>query len=259
MNTRCLAAFLLLCMQLTFRFSVAPCCLAHTMDADRAVDTSIDEVDALMSNLQSRLAQQIAQHSTPTTATSADNTPLNLYAEDSAKMVENTSIPLGEQNGPSSPLMPAFLADHNVAATIGRANALYTQRVGQPAVLSVRFDPTFLHGGIPDFGGAPERLNSLDFHPSLGPSGYESSSSAEPRDLPSKFLTGQETASVQQITKRPKLRAKNVAHHQSLTSGEFPSATSRFWDLDSSLVRTGHVELPHTPLAVPTPTAAEHD
>jgi hypothetical protein len=200
------------------------------MDDDRTVDTSVDEVEALMSNLQSRLARQIAQHSTPPTATSADNTPLHLHAEDSTQIVGNTSIPLDEQNGqngPSSPLMPAFLADHNVAAAIGRANALHTQRVGQPAVLSVRFDPTFLHGGVADFGGIPERLNSLDFHPSLGPSGYESSS-AEPRDLPSKFLTGQETASVQQITKRPKLRAKDVAHRQSLTSGDFPVAVPRF-------------------------------
>ncbi len=173
--------------------------------------------------------------------------------------MENTSIPLAEQNEPSSPLMPAFLADHHVAVAIGQANALHTQRVGQPAVLSVRFRPTFLHGGVHDFGGAPERLNSLDFHPSLGPSGYESSSSVEPRYLLSKFLTGQETASVQQITKRPKLRAKDVAHRQSLTSGDFPSAAPRFLDLDSSLVRTGHVELPHTPLKVPTPIAAEHD
>jgi hypothetical protein len=66
--------------------------------------------------------------------------------------------------------MPAFLADHNVAEALRRANALHMQRFGQPAVLSTRFDPAFSHGGVTDFGGISEGLNSLDFHPSLGPS-----------------------------------------------------------------------------------------
>ncbi len=129
---------------------------------------------------------------------------------------------------------PAFLAEHNVVKAIRRANSLHMQRAGHPAVLSTRFDPASVSGGGAAFEEAPVRLNALDFHPSLGPSGYESSSVPESRDLPPRFVAGQEFSSVLQITKRPKLRAKDVAHRQSLTTGDFPTTEPHFWNLDSS-------------------------
>ncbi len=52
------------------------------------------------------------------------------------------------------------------------------QRFAHPKLVNLRcfqhasIQP-FLMGGVPDFGGVPERLNSLDFHPSFGPSGYD--------------------------------------------------------------------------------------
>ncbi len=120
-------------------------------------------------------------------------------------------------------------------------------------MLSTSFDPAFASGGGAAFEEVSHRLNALDFHPSLGPSGYESSSVPESRDLPPRFVAGQESSSVLQITKRPKLRAKDVAHRQSLTAGDVPTAEPHFWNLDSSFVRPDYARSPPAGISLATP------
>ncbi len=218
------------------------------MSSDNKAEISIDDVEVLMSNLQ----RQFAQHPASPPIAGTEEQPVSALGTVFAHTMEITSNLSSEENAGSTPLLPSFLAEHNVAEAIRRANLLYIQRVGHPAVFSSRFDPAFLQGGGTAFGETAERLNSLDFHPSFGPSGYESFPGEEARDLPPRFASGQESASVLQITKRPKLRAKDVAHRQSLTTSDFspPASTPRFWDLDSSLFRAGPG---HTPPATPVP------
>ena len=78
------------------------------------------------------------------------------------------------------PPLPDFLAEHNVADALRRANSLHTQRHGNLAVFFPRFD---LHaGGLQTdgnfpFGGNGERFSPLDFHPSLGHSGHGAATS----------------------------------------------------------------------------------
>ncbi len=75
------------------------------------------------------------------------------------------------------------------------------------------------------------RLSALDFHPSLGHSGHGASTVLpSPRELPPRFLPGQESSSVLQLSKRPKPRAKDVAHRKSLAS----TIPVQFHDMDTS-------------------------
>jgi hypothetical protein len=156
-----------------------------------------------------------------------------------------------------------------VAEALRRANTLHMQRVGHPAVLQTRFAPTGSIGGSTAFSWEGH-LHSLDLLPSPGlvPPGQESSS-VEPKvvdPLQSKFLPGQATESVLKVTKRPKLRAKDVAHRQSLAAADVPVnvGAPRYWNLDHSFGSTGgHADQPvvapasyfHTPQALPTTTA----
>jgi hypothetical protein len=145
--------------------------------------------------------------------------------------MENTSIfPAGlfvdENVEHGDPQLPAFLAEHNVAEALMRANTLHMQRHGAHAVASPRFvshagDLGSLSGRFAPFHGEGAPLSAYDFHPSLGHSGHGASTVLPtPRELLQRFLPGQESASVLQLAKRPKPRAKDVAHRRSLVSVE---------------------------------------
>ncbi len=134
-----------------------------------------------------------------------------------------------------------------MAEALRRANTLHTQRVGHPAVLQSRFAPTGDIGGSPAFSWEGP-LHSLDLLPPGHFLSAQESSAVDSKDvdpLPTKFLPGQATESVLKVTKRPKLRAKDVAHRKSLTAADVPTGhgTPRFWNLDSSIVSAGgHVD-----------------
>ena len=137
------------------------------MDLNDPTELSADEVDTLMSDIQ----RQMEQHSvSPTVGRVGDgDQPALSSSTVFARSREVTSNHSSEQNVGSSPLLPAFLAEHNVAEALRRANLLHMQRVGYPAVLSTRFDPALVSGGGAAFEETSTRLNALDFHPSLGP------------------------------------------------------------------------------------------
>jgi hypothetical protein len=111
---------------------------------------------------------------------------------------------------------PVFLSDSNVGGALQRANALHLQRHGFPAVLSPTLDQ--LADRVGD-AGRPERLSYPDPHAheyfSSAPAHARESSSRDP--LPVQFTEpDQATASVLAISKRPRLRPKDIAHRQSL-------------------------------------------
>jgi hypothetical protein len=112
---------------------------------------------------------------------------------------------------------PVFLTDSYVGEAIQRANALHLQRHGHSAIPPHHEGRSSLAGS----DGHPERLRYPVFPPPA--SDLFSSTSPYPREsppkdpVPAKFtVPGQETASVLQIFKRPRLRQKDIAHRQTL-------------------------------------------
>jgi hypothetical protein len=142
---------------------------------------------------------------------------------------------------------PIFLTDLSIMRAIRRADDAHIDRHGQPAISAQVSEQYRRIAGDEPWDNAA-RTSHLDFHSSLGLSGPETSSSgvdlggheislpaavrlghessqvlppaAESRmqsALPAKFgVPGQETASVLQISKRPHLRAKDIAHRRFL-------------------------------------------
>ena len=114
---------------------------------------------------------------------------------------------------------PVFLTDSSVRGAIQRADALHQQRYGHPAVFPPTLDRTGQSLGMAENLGRPPY--PVSHTPALTSSSVlqpeKGSVSGDP--VPSKFtVPGQETASVLQISKRPRLRKKDIAHRQSLIS-----------------------------------------
>jgi hypothetical protein len=119
------------------------------------------------------------------------------------------------------------------------------QRGGQPSVFASTFDSVGRreHEMAQSLGGEQQdqrrMLRGFPVDPplSLGQTGHASATVDPPSGLPARFTAGQESASVLQLTKRPKLRAKDVAHRQSLAPTEpLPMQSPRFWNMDTSFV-----------------------
>ncbi len=206
-------------------------------DKETEENTSITEVEALMADLNTRLALSQLVPTPPPNGTGGMVRDPDAEGSAMVQDQENTSNFAHDSFSFHPQLMPAFLEDHNVAEALRRANTSYSRRFGDPAVVSSRFAPVLVPGGSTAFEWEGH-LHSLDLplpltnHPPVQES---SAAEPDPREvLPSRFLPGQETASVLQVAKRPKLRAKDVAHRQSLTSNEVPIVTpaTRFWNLD---------------------------
>ena len=149
----------------------------------------------------------------------------------------NTSTRFLESQRPSSSSnddegflpLPGFLADSQVRMALRQAAVLHNQGPLPDASPSHVSPPFAQH---PRFQREREMGAhiALDFHPSLGPSGYPTSTYVplspahlHPRDpvsgssgIPDKFAPGKETESVLKLTKRPKLRAKDISHRHSL-------------------------------------------
>jgi hypothetical protein len=121
--------------------------------------------------------------------------------------------------------VPAFLSDLNVREALQRANSLRPQGhlSDEP-----QFPSSMAHAQ-PQIQGERDLSSALarPFYPvtSYPDSSYPSNNPEQSR-VPSRFVPGQETASVLKITKRPRLRPKDVSHRQSLRSGEQESSSS---------------------------------
>jgi hypothetical protein len=148
---------------------------------------------------------------------------------------ENEHLVYHDDEGGSLPL-PGFLSDSCVGMALRRAGALPLQRTLHEALSS---HPSPVFDERSHFPSERERGTyvAADFHPSLGPSGYPhlpfsapySSSPLSPRgtvvappSIPEKFVPGNESASVLKITKRPKLRPKDLLHRRSLEGNAAP-------------------------------------
>ena len=136
-----------------------------------------------------------------------------------------------------SPLLPAFLADSQVRAALQRADSLRPQG----HLSDEPYFPSSLMSVPPHYQDGREQAEDnqpRDFHPSMGLFAYPDSSYAPRSPVPlhsqgldpehvgvsAKFEPGKETASVLQITRRPRLRPKDVSHRQSLGgNGQGPS------------------------------------
>ncbi len=112
-----------------------------------------------------------------------------------------------------------------------------------------------------------QTLSAHDFHPSLWhaaiphPTSPASLSSQErgpeSAGVSSKFVPGKETESVLKLTKRPRLRPKDVSHRRSLAGGDqqtslssasssFPTATVRSGESRETDPETGGSRLEHS-------------
>jgi hypothetical protein len=116
--------------------------------------------------------------------------------------------------------LPAFLSDSQVRAALQRANSLRPQG-------HLKFPSSMAHAQ-PQFQ-AERDLRDAPAIPFYHVFGYPDSSypskNPEQSGVPTKFVPGQETASVLKITKRPRLRPKDISHRQSLGSGEQESSS----------------------------------
>jgi hypothetical protein len=135
-------------------------------------DVSIDDVDELISDLNLRVAalQQGPVPNTNATTIGVETVP-STTDEVNTLHRANTGIshPGSGKRGENAddigdPPLPEFLADHNVADVLRRANSLHAQRHGNLAVFFPRFDPHTgglqTDGNFP-FGGNGERLSNL--------------------------------------------------------------------------------------------------
>jgi hypothetical protein len=135
------------------------------------------------------------------------------------------------------PPLPELLSDASVWATLHRANALHPQghlsdepqfpsALGglQTRHLDVRVraytaERDFLWGQNLD-GSQPSPYSSAFLRPRIaarGSSGVpERSQTQESSGVPERFVPGSETESVLKITKRPRLRPKDISHRRSL-------------------------------------------
>ena len=193
--------------------------------AGKITDTPSEDVDILLASITDQMASiQLQLNPGPSTNTTASTRerPTGDITQGSG----NTSnFPVGrfvdETLEHGDPPLPDFLAEHNVGDALVRANTLHMQRHGTHAVASPRFVPHVVDAGsVPGrfapFHGEGPPLSAYDFHPSLGHSGHGASTVLPtPRELPQRFIPGQESASVLQLAKRPKPRAKDVAHRRS--------------------------------------------
>jgi hypothetical protein len=193
--------------------------------AAKITDTTLEDVDTLLTSINGQMAsiqlQPNPEPNTNTTARTSERPTGGL-----TQCADNTSIfPIGrfidETFEHGDPPLPDFLGEHNVGEALMSANTLHMQRHGTHAVASLRFAPHVgdvgsISGRFAPFHGEGAPLSVYDFHPSLGHSGHGAFTVLPtPRELPQRFIPGQESASILQLAKRPKPRAKDVAHRRS--------------------------------------------
>jgi hypothetical protein len=207
----------------------------RTNDDEQPVDDAKALVAALTEQLRNNDIGETDRAQQHTTATISTLTRANLDTT-MARVTENTgnfssdiNDTFCDQVEESFPL-PDFLAESQVRAALHRAVNAHSQEAFS--------DEAPPHSSFPnlrpaDLGGRDlgwQTLAARDFHPSLWhatiphPSSPVSLSSQdhvpESAGVSSKFVPGNETESVLKLTKRPRLRPKDVSHRRSLIGGD---------------------------------------
>jgi hypothetical protein len=216
---------------------------------DKQPDHLVDALEASLSGLDLRTEEEL-QRQIISEATRDTNTGSNISRGGRIVTDENrvlgTSIPpedarnhfsrhvqdTAATNTSSSEeeTFPAFLGETQVLETLRRAGDLFQQRHGLNG--TTPFAPPLsdwarlraLYGVPPSLANLEPDFSSTFVAPSVPtkavPRGYVDSSYALPGNgVNAKFTAGNESTSVLQLTKRPKLRTKDLAHRQSLGSG----------------------------------------
>jgi hypothetical protein len=197
-----------------------------------------DEAKALVAALTQQLA--VGGESSSLDAATSSAVPEALNRESTRNQFFNDNL-RDRESVSLSP--PSFLGDQQVRQALQRANSLRPQghlddEPYFPSTLSDAFQ--YLPGGGRENRDArvPRNIvayedrsypstSSVYFVPHAVPS---SSTPSYPQDalegssgVSGKFKPGQETESVLKLTKRPKLREKDVAHRRSLGQGNLPA------------------------------------
>jgi hypothetical protein len=177
-----------------------------------------------------RLPQHIPQHTSHASdrslSAAASNDSTNEQGLPDESFGSVSRFPPGNGNAQllrafqsEQPPLPSFLGDGQIREAMRRAKSLHYQRHGVSAVPPSQLEQLGWGGNGID---GTVRNPFPDFSPAFIPKQQPTSGS-----IPQKFEPGHESSSVLQITKRPRLRNKDIEHRKSLTSTEvFPQSSS---------------------------------
>jgi hypothetical protein len=173
-------------------------------------------------------------------------------------------LPSTDEDEHESSLLPEFLSDASVRAALHRANALrpqghFSDEPQFPSALG-RAQEGSQETRVRDTTDRRDFFGNVDFaypepvFPQLQPHSpatlHPRVSAQESPGVPERFVTGQESESVLKITKRPRLRPKDVSHRRSLG---LPGTTT---GMPSDAMSPGHLAIPQSPMAAPPVTHA---
>jgi hypothetical protein len=209
-------------------------------DFAASLGASFSEQLTLEETTDADLQQQTSSGSTRYTAIGSDisrgdrtvpdeNLVTSISPEVSNDFSRHVGDPVAINSSNDGGGLPIFLGETQVLAALRRAGDLFQQRhelngttnLAPPLSDWARVREIYGRPVLPylpslesDFSPAPV---NLPVPPRVPIAGYIDAPYAPPGSgIHAKFVTGQESASVLKITKRPKLRAKDLAHRQSL-------------------------------------------
>jgi hypothetical protein len=178
--------------------------------------SSLDEARRIQPRAQASINTTANLVTTESGVDNTGNSSSNVNDNDFRDQVEE-SFPL-----------PDFLSETHLRAALHRAVNVHSQEAISDEAPPYPFFPHLrpVSLGERDFGP----LSARDFHPSLrhAASPYLSSSvplpsqehAPESSGIPARFVPGNESESVLKLTKRPRLRPKDVSHRRSLGGGD---------------------------------------
>jgi hypothetical protein len=216
---------------------------------DKQPDHLVDTLEANLSGLdlgtEEELQRQIVSEATRDTNTGSNISRGGRIVPDETRVLSTSTSPEDARNhfsrhvrdtvatntsSSEEETFPAFLGDAQVLETLRRAGDLFQQRHGlngttpfaPPSSDWARFRA--LYGVPPRETFLEPDFSSTSVAPPVSTRvvsrGYVDSSYAlSGNGVHAKFTAGNESSSVLQLTKRPKLRTKDLAHRQSLGSG----------------------------------------
>ena len=205
---------------------------------DRMVDDP-EQPDVDSRTLVAALTQLLLEDPTPT-LTAGEQAEPDLrspnHATDTAdatlrEITSSRSFSALPDERETSPSLPAFLSDSQVRTALQRANSLRPQGhlSDEPQFPSSLTNAQSQFQADRDWREAPARppYPIIGYTDSSYPSNIERPGVviAERPGALARFVPGQETASVLKITKRPRLRPKDLSHRQSLGRDEKESSS----------------------------------
>jgi hypothetical protein len=226
----------------------------RTNDEERLVNDAKVLVVALTEQLRnnalgeaSRTQQYVPVNDASTRATLDSTTARDMENTGNSSLDINNDF--CDQVEESFPL-PDFLAESQVRAALHRAVNAHAQEAFSDEASPFSHFPTLRPAemGGRDIGW--QTLMARDFHPSLWHATLPHSSSPVPlspyqeralesAEVASKFVPGHETESVLKLSKRPRLRPKDVSHRRSLAGREQGSTSQSAASLAATQSRAG--------------------